>query len=189
MGINARYYRKSAGNSGRDRRAPVVFDPRSGACGRFPLIPLHSRLPPRRHDPGPSPACENSPRPTIDGKRLGSKLHEQQPSTGTNRLAVTASMANPCFGGGGMERYSLVDGVEAGAHVFEGVVEARRQPLYEFQTSSRQTENNPNAGGLSLCSARKCMVRRLTAREKRRADRQICANVFGLCVESRDSWP
>src|ERR1700733_3884352 len=39
MGINARDYRKSAGNSGRDRRAPVVFDPRSGACGRFPLIP------------------------------------------------------------------------------------------------------------------------------------------------------
>jgi hypothetical protein len=35
----------------------------------------------------------------------------------------------------------------------------------------------------------KCMVRRLTAREKRRADRQICANVFGLCVESGDSWP
>lgn len=39
MGINVRYYRKSAGNSGRDRRAPTVFDPRSGACGRFPLIP------------------------------------------------------------------------------------------------------------------------------------------------------
>ena len=39
MGINARDYRKSAGNSGRDRRAPTVFDPRSGACGRFPLIP------------------------------------------------------------------------------------------------------------------------------------------------------
>jgi competence protein ComEA len=35
----------------------------------------------------------------------------------------------------------------------------------------------------------KCMVRRPTAREKRRADRQICANVFGLCVESGDSWP
>jgi len=34
-----------------------------------------------------------------------------------------------------------------------------------------------------------CMVRRLTAREKRRVDRQICANVFGLCVESGDSWP
>jgi hypothetical protein len=29
-------------------------------------------------------------------KRRGSKPHEQQPSTGTNRLAVTASMANPC---------------------------------------------------------------------------------------------
>lgn len=55
-------------------------------------------------------------------------------------------MANPCFGGGGMEGYSLVDGVEAGAHVFEGVVEARRQPLYEFRTSSRQTGNNPNVG-------------------------------------------
>jgi hypothetical protein len=142
MGITARYYRKSAGNFGRDRRAPVIFDPRSGPCGRFPLIPLHSRLP--RHDPGPSPACENSPRPTIDGKRPGSKPHEQEPRTGTNRLAVTASMANPCFGGG--EGYSLVDGVEAGAHVFEGVVEARRQPLYEFRTSSRQTGNNPDAG-------------------------------------------
>jgi hypothetical protein len=54
-------------------------------------------------------------------------------------------MANPCFGGG-MEGYWLVDGVEAGAHVFEGVVEARRQPLYEFQTSGRHTGNNPNAG-------------------------------------------
>jgi hypothetical protein len=29
-------------------------------------------------------------------------------------------------------------------------------------------------------TSRKCMVRRLTAREKRRVDRQICANVFGL---------
>jgi hypothetical protein len=26
----------------------------------------------------------------------------------------------------------------------------------------------------------KCMVRRATAREKRRGDRQVCANVFGL---------
>jgi hypothetical protein len=34
-----------------------------------------------------------------------------------------------------------------------------------------------------------CMVRRTIAREKRRVDRQICANVFGLCVESGDSWP
>jgi hypothetical protein len=42
-----------------------------------------------------SPACENNPRPTIDGKRRGSKQHEQQPSTGTNRLAVTSSMTNP----------------------------------------------------------------------------------------------
>jgi DNA-binding CsgD family transcriptional regulator len=31
--------------------------------------------------------------------------------------------------------------------------------------------------------------RSLTAREKRRVDRQICANVFGLCVESGVSWP
>jgi len=30
-----------------------------------------------------------------------------------------------------------------------------------------------------------CMVRRPTAREKRRVDRQVCANVFGLCVERR----
>jgi hypothetical protein len=36
-------------------------------------------------------------------------------------------------------------------------------------------------------SSPKCMVLRLAAREKRRADRQICANVFGLCVESGDS--
>jgi hypothetical protein len=33
----------------------------------------------------------------------------------------------------------------------------------------------------------KYMIRRRTAREKRRVDRQICANVFGLCVESGDS--
>jgi len=33
------------------------------------------------------------------------------------------------------------------------------------------------------------MVRRQTARERRRVDRQICANVFGLCVESGVSWP
>jgi hypothetical protein len=38
-------------------------------------------------------------------------------------------------------------------------------------------------------SSPKCMVRRTTAREKRRAYRQICANVFGLCVESGVSWP
>ena len=43
MGITARCYRKSAGDSGRDRRAPVIFDPRSGPYGRFPLILLHTR--------------------------------------------------------------------------------------------------------------------------------------------------
>jgi hypothetical protein len=31
-----------------------------------------------------------------------------------------------------------------------------------------------------LAESRKCMVRRRTAGEKRRVDRQICANVFGL---------
>jgi hypothetical protein len=35
----------------------------------------------------------------------------------------------------------------------------------------------------------KCMVRRATAREKRRIDRQVCANVFGLQVERSLSWP
>ena len=42
MGIPARYYRKSTGNSWRDQRASVIFDSRGGPCGRFPLIPLHS---------------------------------------------------------------------------------------------------------------------------------------------------
>ncbi len=46
-----------------------------------------------------------------------------------------------------------------------------------------------NALVLTNQSSLECMVRRLTAREKRRIDRQVCANVFGLCVESGDSWP
>ena len=49
MGITGEYYRKSAGNSVRDRRAPVTFDStESGSRGRFPLSPLrlagHPRL-------------------------------------------------------------------------------------------------------------------------------------------------
>ena len=43
-----------------------------------------------------------------------------------------------------MKGHALVDGVEA-----------RRQPLCEFRTSCWQTGNDPNAGGLSICSARK----------------------------------
>src|ERR1700733_926034 len=45
------------------------------------------------------------------------------------------------------------------------------------------------AQGTGRQTSRKCMVRRTTAREKRRVDRQVCANVFGLQVESSLSWP
>jgi len=43
MGITGEYYRKSAGNSVRDRPAPVTFDPRCGSRGRFPLMSLRLR--------------------------------------------------------------------------------------------------------------------------------------------------
>jgi len=35
----------------------------------------------------------------------------------------------------------------------------------------------------SACAFPECMVRRPTAREKRRVERQVCANVFGLLLE------
>jgi hypothetical protein len=61
--------------------------------------------------------------------------------------------------------------------------------------SSKVAPGDPSSGLAEVIGNRtngqfpKCMVRRATAREKRRGDRQVCANVFGLWVESEVSWP
>jgi hypothetical protein len=61
MGITGEYYRKSAGNSVRDRPAPATFDPRFGSRGRFPLMSLRLRATLARATKGDDPACKNSP--------------------------------------------------------------------------------------------------------------------------------
>ena len=43
--------------------------------------------------------------------------------------------------------------------------------------------------GLRKLNSQECMVRRATARKKRRVYRQVCANVCGLQVESGLFWP
>jgi hypothetical protein len=48
----------------------------------------------------------------------------------------------------------------------------------DFQWGSLHLDQKSAYGQVASHSSLKCIVRRTTAREKRMADRQICANVF-----------